>query len=454
MKNKSNQIVTIKSIYRNKNFLSLWTGQTISSLGDWIIIVAMITLVYNLSPSSWAISGLMIFRVLPALFFGSLVGVIVDRFNRKKTMIICDISRGFLIVIIPFIKWLWALYLIAFLLETFSLIFLPAKDASIPNIVKKDEILQANSISYTTNYLTMIAGSAFGATIILLVEKVWNKLPLFERLTGPHAAFYIDSLTFFCSAIAISFISLPMIENNYKHKEMVKNIMSDLREGIAIVKNNSQLKVLMVSIAIAFLGGGSLYTLGVVYSKEVLKQGQAFGFLIASFGLGLVLGSAIAGFLGSRFEKDKLFSRSLLLFGISMIIFSLFSYIELVMIVVVFSGMNIGIVNVTGYSILQERLQDKIRGRVFSILQALIKISLLVSFALSGTLSDFINLIVKMIAQSNPQIPSTIIARFNGSRITFIISGVLIVCAGLYSLKSNKIINKSLEGLKIKSSAS
>ncbi len=137
-----------------------------------------------------------------------------------------------------------------------------------------------------------------------------------------------------------------------------------------------------------------------------------------------------------------------------MIIFSLFSYIELVMIVVVFSGMNIGIVNVTGYSILQERLQDKIRGRVFSILQALIKISLLVSFALSGTLSDFINLIVKMIAQSNPQIPSTIIARFNGSRITFIISGVLIVCAGLYSLKSNKIINKSLEGLKIKSSAS
>lgn len=91
-------------LLKNGNFLALWLGQAISNLGDWIIIIALIELVYKISGSGLAVGTLMIFKILPALFFGSVIGVLADRFNRKRTMISCDIFRGLLIVLLPFMR--------------------------------------------------------------------------------------------------------------------------------------------------------------------------------------------------------------------------------------------------------------------------------------------------------------------------------------------------------------
>lgn len=128
-----------RQILKNRNFFLLWLGQAVSNFGDWIIVVAMIALVYNLSKSPLAISILMIARLAPAVVFGSFVGVVVDRLNRKWLMIGCDVARGLLILTLPFIKNFYALISVAFILETFSLLFMPARAAPMTNPTPSDE---------------------------------------------------------------------------------------------------------------------------------------------------------------------------------------------------------------------------------------------------------------------------------------------------------------------------
>lgn len=406
----------------------------------------MITLVYKLSKSGFAVGTLMIFKTLPALFFGSLVGVMVDRFDRKRLMVVCDIFRGLLILTLPFIRNVFGVYAIAFLLETFSLIFMPAKDASIPNIVEQKDVLAANSISHTTNYLTMIIGSAFGATIILLVESVWGYLPFFQRLTGPNAAFYIDAATFFLSAAALSFMVLPPKELHEIGEIKWFHIKEDLFGGFSLMGKNKMLKYMILSIGVAILGGGSIYSLGVVYSTEVLKIGEAgFGYLISALGVGLVIGALVSGVLARLVAKDKLFGLSILAFGIAMVAFSSISYYKMVIAIIVFAGLNLAILNVTGYTILHENIDDSLRGRVFSILESTIRVFLLMSLALSGIVADIINWILKNLVENIVAQQQLIyLARFNGSRITLLLGGFAVIGAGVLALKNVKINNERI----------
>jgi len=406
----------------------------------------MMSLVYKLSSkSSFAVGTLMIFKTLPALFFGSLAGVIVDRFDRKKLMIICDIARGLLILTLPFIKNIFGVYAIAFFLETFSIVFMPAKDASIPNIVESKNVLAANSISHTTNYLTMIIGSAFGATIILLVESVFGHLPFFQRLTGPNAAFYIDSGTFFLSALALSFIYLPQVELHEIGEIKWFHIKEDLLSGFSLIKNNKLLKYMIMCIGMAVLGGGSIYSLGVAYSTEVLKIGVAgFGFLISALGLGLVVGGLIAGILGRLIAKDRLFGLSILAFGVAMVAFSIISYYEIVIAIIVFAGINLAILNITGFTLIHEHVDDSIRGRVFSVFESMIRVFLLMSLAFSGIVADIINWVLKKLVENLAQHQEQLVylTRFNGSRITLILGGFAAVGAGVLAIRNVRIENK------------
>jgi dTMP kinase len=427
-------------LFKNKNFLALWIGQAISNLGDWIIVIALIELIYKLSGSGLAVGTLMMFKILPALLFGSIMGVLVDRMNRKRTMILCDAVRGGLILLLPFVRNMFQIYLIAFLLETFSLLFMPAKDASIPNIVKRKEILTANSISYTTNNLTMILGVTFGSTIIILVEKVWKRLLFFQRLTGPNAAFYVDALTFFISALAIATIYLPASKLNEK-KINYTQVKDDIIEGIKFLKENQMLRVMLSSVGVAILGAGSIYSLGVVYSYEVLKVASGgFGYLLATLGLGLTLGSLFSGFFGRHFSKERLFNNSIFTFGVALLLFAAISRFELALIFSFIGGIALASLTVSAYTILQETVADEMRGRTFTALESLLRISLLISLGFTGALAD-------IIGRAGSISIGSFSLQLNGARTTLFLGGVVVIIASFYAFKHIKSgLNVDLRG--------
>jgi len=373
----------------------------------------------------------MMFKILPALLFGSVIGVLIDRLNRKRTMILCDAIRGGLILLLPFVTNIFQVYLITFLLETFSLVFMPAKDASIPNIVKRKEILTANSISYTTNNLTMVLGVTFGSTIILLVEQVWRRLPFFQELTGANAAFYVDSITYFISAVAIATIYLPVAKRS-KGKIHYTQVKDDVAEGLKFIKANPQVRVMLSSIGVAILGAGSVYSLGAIFSYQVLNLARGgFGYLLSALGLGLTLGSVFSGFFGRHFPKEKLFNYSILIFGAALILFASITRFEPAMIFSFIGGVALASLTVATYTILQETLADEMRGRIFTALESLLRISLFVSLGFTGALADIIG------RQGSFSIGEFSL-HFNGAQTTLFLGGVIVIFASFYAFKHIK----------------
>jgi dTMP kinase len=424
--NKESNKNSYAQLFGNRNFLALLIGQAVSNLGDWIIVVALIELTIKLSGSALAVGTLMMFKILPALLFGSLIGVMVDRVNRKRTMILCDAIRGGIILLLPFVGSIFQVYLITFLLETFSLAFMPAKDASIPNIVKREQILTANSISYTTNNLTMIFGVTFGSTIIILVEKVWGKLPFFQHLTGPNAAFYIDACTFFISALAIATIYLPKVKRA-GGKINYMRLKDDIVQGIKFVAGNRLVRVLLSSVGIAILGAGSIYSLGAVYSYQVLKLASGgFGYLLSALGLGLTLGSVFSGFWGRHLAKERLFSGSIFLFGLALLLFASIGRFEFALIFSFIAGIALASLTVSAYTILQETVLDDIRGRIFTALESILRISLFVSLGVTAALAD-------LIGKGRAISLGDLNLQINGAQATLFLGGVIVIAASFYA---------------------
>ena len=121
------------------SFFRLWLAQVVSSLGDWIGLVAILSLTARVGGSSpeAAIALVMSARMIPGFFLASLGGVLVDRWDRKKVMVICDIGRGLVLATLPFVDTVWGLFLASLVLEMFTLLWSPAKEASVPNLVQR-----------------------------------------------------------------------------------------------------------------------------------------------------------------------------------------------------------------------------------------------------------------------------------------------------------------------------
>lgn len=415
-------------LLKERNFLFLWMGQAISNTGDWIIIVALVALIYRITGSALAVGVLMGFKILPAVLLGPLVGVFVDRFNRKRTMIFCDVGRGILIFLLPLTRSIFQIYLIAFLLETMALFFTPAKDALLPNLVEREHLLAANSLSYTTTQLTMVLGLGFGSTIVLIVEKIWGHLPFFRDLAGPYAVFYIDAFTFFVSAATVAMIATGETVSEIGKINYLQ-VKDDLCEGIEFLRDNPTVRAMIGSVGVAILGGGCLYTLGVVYLDQIVKVSpNAIGPVLTALAIGMLIGALSMSYLGRLFSKRLLFVFSIFAFGIFLILFVSFPYYELVLLFAALAGVSLGSLTVVGRTFLQENVKDEIRGRVFVALESVLRVSLFISMAFAGIIADIIGQRVFNLG--------SLIIHFNGARTTLILGGVLVIFSSYFLFKT------------------
>lgn len=419
-------------MFSNKDFLLLWISQAISNTGDWLVVGALVVLIRALSSSSSAVSGLMIFKILPALFLGSVVGVLVDRFNRKRAMITVDLLRGLLVLSLPFMRSLWEIYAVAFLLESLSLFFIPAKNASIPNIVSEDDILTATSVSYTTDQFTMIMGLSFGGVIVLVVQSIVQRLHLVKvpavtfflpKLMGPHAAFLVDSMSFFTSAVLLAFLTLKSTRRVAGAIDPAQ-VRRDLVEGLRYMLDNPVVRSMIVTVGIAILGGGSLYSVGIAYTAEVLGAGSsAYIFVLAIFAVGMLIGAAGAGIVGRFVNRHNVFVGAMGLFGIALLLFSTVPHYGAALIFAAIAGASVATLSVTGYTYLQETVDDAIRGRVFAALESVLRISLLVSLAATGPIADIIGRRFAYI--------DGIGLRLNGAQVTLIGGSIIVLAASV-----------------------
>ena len=177
----------LREVLKNRNFFLLWSGQIISQLGDRLGQMALIAFVYLRAPgSTLQIAKILSFTIIPVFIIGPLAGVYVDRWDRRRTMYVCDFLRSLLVFTIPlflfYAKNLAPIYLIIFIAFSIGRFYVPAKLSIIPDLVDKKDLLVANSLINTSGMIAAILG--FGISGVL-VEKL-----------GAKSGFYLDSLSF------------------------------------------------------------------------------------------------------------------------------------------------------------------------------------------------------------------------------------------------------------------
>jgi predicted MFS family arabinose efflux permease len=276
------------SVLRRGGYRDLVIGQAVSSFGDWMGTVALMALVLDLTGSATAVGGILVLRLLPAGFAGPIAASVAERWDRRRIMLTCDIVRAVLVALIPLVRAAWWVYLWAFLLEVANLVFLPARDASIPDLVDEDELPTANGIILGSSYGNIPLGAGAFA-LLTLVPTGWNG---YLEAHPDSLPLWLDGATYLVSYAFIRRLAV-LGPSRAVAGGRQDGVTRGAWAGVMAALRLPVVRAVLPATTTAVVGVGALFSLGVVFVREVLhaSTGQ-FGVMVALFGVGGVAGWA------------------------------------------------------------------------------------------------------------------------------------------------------------------
>lgn len=383
------------AVLRQRNFALVWFAGLISLTGDWFLIVARPLVVYQLTGSVAATALAAASRLLPQLFLGSVAGVFVDRWDRRRTMLICNILLGCCLLTLTLVRsadWLWLLYLQSIVQSVLAQFLRPAENALVPRLVNEADLVPANALNGLNNNLARLIGPPLGG----LVVAVWG-------LTG---AALIDAATFF---IAAGMLALVQVDGravrataaaaaDHLPARAWTTMWRDLAAGLALVRQNRLIAVIALFWAVSGIGEGLFSSLFAPFVITVLAGGSvAFGTIVAAQAVGGLGGSAAIGRIGRFIAPGKLLGLGAIGLGtLDLCTVNahrvapglLLPLIFMVIVGIPGSGIDVG-----STTLIQSTVADAYRGRIFGAISALGALSMLVGTALAGTLGDRLGIV-------------------------------------------------------------
>ena len=431
---------TVVRLFGSNSFFRLWLAQVVSAIGDWLGFVAIVAVATRISGSAGAISLVMSARLVPGFFLAPVAGVLVDRYDRKRIMVTCDLVRAAVLFTIPFVSAIWQLVLASLVLEVATLMWSPAKEASVPNLVPASHLTTANSLSLVAAYGTY----PIATLLFALLAKVADRLGEFDalavfRINQESVALYVDVGTFILSALFISTLVLPRRRAVRDDAgEAVKMDLGqtgrELKEGWAFMVSNPVVRAVMVAVGTGLIGGGMLVPLGDLFSRRVLGGGSAgFGLLLTALGFGLASGVILISVLQKRLPKVQVFCGAVMAAGIALVLGATMSTLTPALFFVFVLGMCAGTIYVLGFTILHERVVDELRGRVFSSLYTLVRLCVLLSFAAGPLLADRLEALSQSVFDGSIDVAGVDVA-IPGVRLALWLAGVIILGAGVLAV--------------------
>ncbi len=385
------------SVFRHRNFTLMWVGQLVSTIGSALTSLAASILVYRETNGSALSVGLMLMATAaPSLLVGLVAGVFVDRFDRKRIMLIADILRAVLVFLVPFlvsssIAWL---YVIVVLTSAIGQFFDPAYESVLPEVAPDEELAAANSL---------IAISTFGSTAVGFAAA-----GLIAKFDISYA-FYIDAISFLFSAGCVLLMKVHKLE--ITEETSVKAVINNLKSGVSYLTRNPALRsifLLAIPVAVTIGLGNSLLlpfatrALGATEFEYGLQEGlTSVGFVIASL--------LMAGYM-SRWREGQWMVVGLLGTGLSALIYSQLHSVVLAISVQVISGFMNAPYSIARRLLVQRNTAAEMRGRVSSAFFVASNAFFLLGMAAAG-LADMIDV-----------------------RILYLMGGLLTVACGVWGL--------------------
>jgi MFS family permease len=371
-----------KALLKNRSFLLLWTGQIFSQVADKVLTVMSIALLttYNI-PVRYAASSssyLFVATTIPAILFGAAAGIFVDRYPKKKIMVISDIIRGGLILLLPILpKEFVVLLAITFATSTITQAFAPAEQSAIPLVVKPENLLTANALFTTTSTASVIVGFGIAPTILTAVTNISQ---------NGSREILVASLYFIAAGLG-QFVQMQETIDTGKHARKV-NPWHELKVGFDYICSNKLLLNAMLQLAVFSSTIAALPVLAVKLTAEVGLKTEEFGFLVAPAGIGLVLGAGILGHFGNRIQQKSLPLIGFVGMSVVLVTFTFVDSLWLGLLCAGILGLGASLIAVPVQTLIQEKTPESMRGKVFGFQNNAVNIAVAVPLIIVGPLTD------------------------------------------------------------------
>jgi DHA3 family macrolide efflux protein-like MFS transporter len=405
------------AVLKNKSFLALWLSQLVSKTGDNFAVVAALVLINELAASP----GLAVVVIATALtipqLFALASGVLVDRFSRKAVMIVTDLLRAG-VVLLPILVskpgHLYILYVSAFSIQAFGAMFVAARNASIPNMVREEELLMANALIQSTDLVSLIVGASMATLVI--------------SLSSTGTAFVIDAATFGVSALLLVAARIPRAVSyaGSSRDTEFRRFWLSFTDGLRYITSNKHLLQLMAITLMATLGLSATVLLAAAYFRQLTGlDAEYLGLLQAMEGIGMALGAILIGAYASWARSRQIVSLTMIVLGAGILVFALAPLYWMILVGALIVGLCVVSARTTLAAMTQALVPDSQRGRVESAMVTVTGIGTMGALIMGGILGDVV-----------------------GPTAIFFTTGVVVLLAGLFSIFSlrgaeERLVNNS-----------
>lgn len=366
------------SLFRERSFAALWWGQLFSIIGDRFTYLALAGLFYEHSTRDPRVSYaalLAIFAnvvVAPVLLFSPFTGAWIDRHNLKHLLVASDVTRALIVLCIPILFDLThstdGVFALIFLLFTVNVVFLPAKSAIVPEIVRREQLLLANSLLAGAGILATAIGALAGGYII----DRWG-WPLAMRL---------DAASYLISVVGLSLLAYrPSAQQTSLQPVTVRGYLHEVGTGWTLVRHNRAVGVGLLALAAVWFAGGTMHVAGNQHIQVMASQPgmTRLGALLFAIGVGSGIGAWWINTRGKRLPRAQVLGIGLALAGITMAVFATSRLFAVFVASAVLLGLFAAPALVLTETVLQEGTKLEHRARVFSVREFLMRLTLLIS---------------------------------------------------------------------------
>jgi dTMP kinase len=424
-----------------KPFRNLWIALSLSSLGDWLSILALVALAPSVTHGSTlaktsSISGVWVVTLLPALLLGPIAGALADRLDRRMTMIVGDVIRGLLFISIPLYPNLTWIFVAKFLAGVASQFWNPACAASVPNLVPREKLERANQLSQLMTYGTAPLAAGVLALLGYVAVGLGHVAP-FAHTNKLDLALYFNGASYFVSAITV--YTLRQIgKREHSGPISVPSTAKAIWEGWLFIRKTPVVRGLVIGMLGAFCAAGVVIGLAPSYIQSTLHGGSAgFSLVFAVILIGLAVGMGFGSMPFGDFSRRRLFGVTLTASAVPLAVIALVPNLIMVTVFVFLLGMISGIAYPTGFTIVGLEVDDDTRGRTFAFFQSTIQAILLAVIAVAGFIAIGFSAAIQAVFGSKTSDVRIVHITYGspGANLLLLLSAVLVAFVGIQAYR-------------------
>ncbi|MEV6873665.1 dTMP kinase [Amycolatopsis sp. NPDC051128] len=439
---EASTINRVRRVLAIKPFRRLWGVTYLCSVADWLNILALTGLATKLTDNyfaqNFAFVGVVLTGLAPGLLFAPIGGLLADRFDRRKVMVVSDLLRCGFLLSIAFVSAPWWLLVGNFLVGSAASMWIPSKEAAVPNLLRRpDQVETANQLGMVMTYGLAVVTAAGANAILTGINTNFLHVPGEDTsLRIAKLVVIITALLYLASAILIA-TRIPELSLRNVHalpEQKVKQadeeklgIGTMIADGFRFIRTTPLVRGLLVGAFGAFAAGGAVIGSAKPYSSSLGAGDSAFSLLVLAVFVGLATGMVFAPKLARRLPHDRLFGLSIVAAAISLGFVALSPHLTISLIAVVLVGVCAGTAFLTGVTIIGSRVEDAIRGRINAIYQLMMK---LVLFGTTVTVPLFVGAVHRhtITVWGNP-------LTIDGTRPVMLGGAAIALVAGLFAYR-------------------